>query len=232
MSSHPYKSIPDYWLTLPSEFQGNITLKPRDLFGLACAIASPVKFGSKPNRYPEQHDYILNWLTQIEHHFIIGIEYGCSTGYGAYELAALLKRSGKKGIILGVTSESLEIWMAKNKHVPYMHNREKRIYLTPDLYDKDAIFFVVGDLRNFKINRKIDFVVVNGLIGGPAFHSRQELTEIWEKIQSEMKTDGLLVVGNHFHDGYRAHQNMFCKIGKRFSKLECQLANSLFFKMK
>ncbi len=232
VSNQHYKSLPDFWLILPLEFQGNITLKLGDLFSLACAIASPIKFGSKPNRYPEQHDYMLNWLTHVIDSFIIGIEYGCSTGHGTYEFAGVLKRSGKKGIVLGVTTESLEIWMAKNKHIPHLNGRENCNYLSSDLYDKHSTFFVAGDLRNFRLSRKTDIMVVNGLIGGPAFHSLIELTRIWEKIQSDMKTNGLLVVGNHFHDGYRTYQDSFCKIGERFSKLECQIGNSFFFKMK
>ncbi len=232
ISNHTYKSIPDFWCTLPNEFKGNIIWKSNQLLNLACAIASPAKFGSKPNRYPEQHHYILEWLMQTENPFMTGVEYGCSTGYGTYELALLLKQSEKKGMVLGVTVEPLEIWMALNKYLPYRDHCQNHSYPSNDLYDENSTFFVVGDFRNFNLKRKTDFLVINGLVGGPAFNSPKEMTNLWLKLQSELKSKGLLVVGNYFHDGYRSFHDTFCEIGQCYSNLECKISNSLFFKMK
>ncbi len=250
-------SLPDLWSLLPPRFAGRLSWADGDLLPLACAIAAPLKFGSRTGRYPEQTQYLVEWLRQSNRSLLV-VDYGCGTGQGTYEIAALVARSGRPGRVIGVTPEPLEAWMALNRGLPHLDMARPTDPVNKPIAGKSSIsitdtpsratdagtndgfafpvptstvpiLFAAGDIRNFALSRRADVILCNGLIGGPALNDDRTLKHIWVRIQDQLADNGIFVIGSRFHAGCTPRIERFIAAAERHAFAGAPLAGSCVF---
>ncbi len=212
-----YMSLPDFWRQLPEWLTGRLLWSSEELFAVACALASPASHGAQSGRYPEQIEFLVDWLRHNSCDTIRVLDYGCGTGQGTYELAHALKLPEKKTAIVGITIEYLEAWMASGRVLPHLsHSPLPPQQQYPDYTPAENmdLAFVSGNVFTFLVKQPIDIIVCNGLLGGPYLPLQmKDATVIWKKFQTQLSPGGLLVIGDHFHAGFREQIEGFIKQG-------------------
>ncbi len=99
----------------------------------------------------------------------------------------------------------------------------------PEKPEKTQIGFVAGDMREFQVAQPVEIILCNGLIGGPNLFSDQDYLRLWKVIETQLAPGGLLILGNHFHDGFKKREHRFHEMGKnRGYKLEA-IGQSYFY---
>lgn len=220
-----FASVPDLWAILPDGLAGVVSWSDAQLWPLACALASPAKFGGAVGRYPEQISFLTQWLAKRSGTSVTVIDFGCSTGQQTYEVAALLRDHDCAGLTLGVTLEPIEAYLARMsipRSLPLASASEK---------PKDSrlqIEFIAGDIAAFAVSRPADVVLCNGLLGGPALFRDMDLVAVWRTLSRVLKPRGLLIVGSRFHLGHEPYQKRFLDMGKHWATVVAEYNGSWF----
>jgi SAM-dependent methyltransferase len=177
-----FLAITDFWRDLPPAFAGRLTWQANELLSLGCALASPPRFGTAANRYPEQLCELRNFLATRKQASLLDL--GCGTGDGTAEMAAL-----GFAPCVGVTLEPLEAWMA--------HQRFPQID------------FQACDILELELPTRFDLIVCNGLLGGPLLHKPAEFASLLDRLKPLLAPGGRLAIADRFHGGHRAARERF-----------------------
>ncbi|MFA6816848.1 MAG: class I SAM-dependent methyltransferase [Lentisphaeria bacterium] len=207
-------SIFDFWHILPGSLAGKIQYSEEDLLPLFCALADPPRYGTAPNRYPEQmrlfHELADDFLKANSS--IRVLDLGCGIGLGTLELANSLEKKTKNYDVQGLTLEPLEVWMATNRFLPHDAVRQKYFQqFSCDL----SCSFQVGDAKNFELESSFDFIFCNGLAGGRFLHKPCELQRFLDCIDRHLNNGGYCFMANCFHDGFRATTELLIILAKQ-----------------
>ena len=199
LRSNDILSLLDFWAMLPDAFAGRVTFAEDDLFPLFCAIADPSRFGTADNRYPVQLRQIDDFIRHVgQGRAVRMIDLGCGVGLGTLEIARLVVATG--GSVVGVTSEHLEVWMARNRRLPHDIVRERLFRRYPTAL---PVTFVQGFAESYHDGMQYDAVVCNGLAGGRFLNTRDKLTAFLTSCGRLLAPQGRLFLANRFHEGER-----------------------------
>ena len=239
LRSNDILSLPDFWAMLPDTFAGRVTFEEDELFPLFCAIADPSRFGTADNRYPEQlqqiGDFIKNMggsdgvpavgntikniggsdgvpaVGNTNHKAGQGrepriLDLGCGVGLGTYELAQF------GGTVVGVTSEHLEVWMARHRRLPHDAARERLFRRYPEDL---PITFNVGFAESYRDGSQYDVIVCNGLAGGRFLNAAPQLAEFLKTCDTLLAPHGRMFIANRFHEGERLGVEQLCRLARQ-----------------
>lgn len=209
-----FRTIADLWQRLPRTLAGRVQFSVGELLPLACALAAPDHFGTANTRYPEQHRFLQQWLTDSisAGQTIYALDYGCGTGQGTRELSRIIAVHAAVRVV-GVTSQPLEAWMATHQRLPHRPDNPYPLIAGP------APHFVVGDVCHFASRQSADLVVCNGLIGGPFVNTDDAWPSLWYTLAGRRHQPGLLLVSDRFHDGHRKAVTRFVQARPESVKL-------------
>lgn len=214
LRSRRFLSVPDFWHSLPTRFH-TLCPSPEDLFPLACALASPARFGHAAERYSEQLPLLLAAVAQIKKSSPLILDLGCGVGLDTYACAAHLAAHDLSACVLGITREPLEVWMAVNRQLPHVGQEEQAF---PPESDACPVSFAVGDLFSVSLRRRADIIICNGLLGGPALYRRKHLQQAWNCLIRLAAPGALLMAGNRFHAGRDSFIQDFIALGRTISE--------------
>lgn len=196
LRSNDILSLPDFWAMLPDAFAGRVTFAEDELFPLFCAIADPSRFGTADNRYPEQLQQIGDFIKRIgQGRAVRLLDLGCGVGLGTYELAA-----ATGGTVVGVTSEHLEVWMARHRRLPHDIARERLFDSYPQTLH---VTFKYGFAESYHDDSQYDAIVCNGLAGGRFLNTNDKLTAFLESCGRLLAPHGRMFIANRFREGER-----------------------------
>ena len=237
LSSTPFHnamSWADSFANLPVEFQSspnparllesvlaNGHLRTRFLF----ASFLPDRFYGTIGRYPEQQQFIREWLLSRKTGILHCLDAACGTGEETYGLALLLLEGGfspDEVQIDGWTLEPLEVWAASHRRFPHDLRREAALRevtsaLVQHRYDR-RISFSRQDLltpsspplpspknreRRAGEKKLFDLILCNGLLGGPIIHEKEPLDRAIGHLASLLAPGGILLADDHFHGGWK-----------------------------
>jgi len=179
-----HSSLPDLWADLPAWLGGRVLVKEDELLPFLCALAEPRSFGTSVGRYAGQ----LSRLAECAWRGCRILDIGCGVGINTLETAWELRELNPA--VTGVTSEWLEVWMAKNRRIPHDARREAQFH-------NASATFMHGDAECF--TQKADIITANGIIGGRFLcHDSQ-----YKRFMDCCEASGarLLFAANHFHQG-------------------------------
>ncbi len=185
-------SLPDLWADLPLQLTAGVTVKQDDFFPLMCALADPPSFGTLQGRYPGQ----IAALKKIIAKGMRIADIGCGVGHNTLEIAKALENFSP--VVIGVTGELLEVWMAQNRKLPHDWRRQMAF---PDC----AAEFTYGFAEDFCV--KADVVVSNGLVGGRFLCSQSAYRRFLECCVRAGAEH--VFTANRFHDGRRQALRVF-----------------------
>jgi SAM-dependent methyltransferase len=224
LSSTPFHNSPswaDCFVSLPCWLQ--FSPNPALLFGslmqdtqlLTRFIFSsflPGRFnGAGFGRYPEQLNWLLDWLANCDGGSLSILDAACGSGEGTWELAELAAETGWQPgqiQIAGWTLEPLEVWAAQNQLLPHEPERE-RIYqqrVQPLLelgWGEWVSFKTVDLLAESRSSERFNLILCNGLLGGPILHQQVQLQQVATVLNNLLAPGGTLLVADHFHDGWK-----------------------------
>ncbi len=172
-------------------------------------------YGSSGNRYPRQMNDIRNWLQtkQNSTNTITCLDAACGDGSGTCHLATELLLMGYRADQLrieGWTLHPLEVWSAAyGIFMNDMQRQQRFINETDFLFSVGAetsISFRSYDLLQLQPQspgQQFDLVLCNGLLGGPIIHHMDELTRVVSTLAKRLRSGGLLVAADHFHEGWK-----------------------------
>jgi len=223
------QSLPDLWKLLPEHLAGKIIWDNKDLLPLGCALASPSKNGTSLGRYPEQIEYLSSNFIPSQSGNLLALDMGCSTGQGTYELATTLEQHIEKWFVLGITNEPLEAWMAATRNFPHQIPDTTSETRTVSSLIKRSVSFISADIMNFAVSTPVDLILCNGLIGGPNLRNEKDYPKLWNVLSSQLKKGGMLLIGNRFHEGYKAHEERFLDLMPSTMRLADYRGNSRFY---
>jgi SAM-dependent methyltransferase len=195
------ENILDFWAELP-QYAGRLEFCEEELRALFCAMADPPRYGTADGRYPQQ----LEMLSQHLSHPASLLDLGCGIGLGTLEIA------NKFGIrdVLGVTTEPLEVWMAKHRILPHDPQRSQHFAR----YASQPADFVCADATSFIPPRKYSLVICNGLAGGRFMHSPEALRHFIANWDKYLTDDGIIALANAFHTGHRPGVELLIKLAQ------------------
>jgi hypothetical protein len=204
-------SVADFLALLPDPIATNgLTWTLDELWPLACALASPLRFGTGARRYPRQRDQVAE-LAGFRN-FVFAVDCGCGTGQGTWELAQWLPVGS---LLVGVTLEPLEAWMSTHRRLPHLEwsfrNTDEK-YAYPATNPAVTVAFAAGAVIDMRWTAPADLIVCNGLIGGPAMCEPAELASLWERFFSETAAGSVVLAGNQFHQGRLAAWERFLEL--------------------
>ena len=234
---HKALSWADLYMALPPRFQLGSNparliealLSDRDMLTeFLFESFMPRRFYGGFNRYPEQVEFIREWLGKKK----IGggnrlrcLDAASGRGEGTYGLANLLMEARfvpEEIEIEGWTIEPLEVWAAEQRSFPHDREREaifrretSRIFemgyhqrirfrcadLTEKLPPHLRQSFIDEDLGDF---RQFDLILCNGLIGGPIINESEQLERLLLNLSTLLAPDGILLAADSFHGGWKS----------------------------
>lgn len=225
LSSTPFYSCmcwADAFAALPEQFQASAnparlleTVLDDDRLLTRFLFASflPSRFYGGIGRYPEQQQYVREWLITRKTGTIRCLDAACGTGEDTYGLALLLSEEGfspEQVCIDGWTVEPLEVWAATHRRFPHDHRRETQFRVeTSTLIEQGFqknIRFCCVDLTNsltLPEQECFDLIICNGLLGGPIIHSTDQLERTVHSLVDFLAPKGILLAADHFHGGWK-----------------------------
>lgn len=181
----------------------------------------PDRFYGVIGRYPEQRQFIREWLNAEGKRVIHCLDAACGTGEDTYGLALLLSEEGfspDEVRIDGWTLEPLEIWAATHRRFPHDRQREAQFREeTSNLFEQGfqtRIRFRCVDLTKIPPHPpltegevscvgKFDLILCNGLLGGPIIHEKEQLNLAVANLAPLLAPGGVLLTADHFHGGWK-----------------------------
>ncbi len=230
--SPPYRSLPDFWRRLPRRFHSRVAWLPNDLDEIAVHLASPTVHGARFMRYPEQLPALVAYGLDRGLSTVRCFDFGCGTGQGTYEIAQCLDGRVESCLVIGMTIEPLEAWMASRGRLPNPQPRAGQPitipYPRPELRSTTCIRFVAGDMLRATFRDAADIIVCNGVIGGPKLNHDADFRQLWTVVSTCLKDGGLLVIGEQFHDGHRLRAARFVALGGKLIRHQRTAGRSTF----
>jgi len=203
-------SLPDLWRTLPPQLAGKAGYRPNEVIPLLCAMADPLRFGTDTQRYPAQLDFLLSHLGDRPGCTLAIMDLACGVGHGSLEMAQTLHRNGVCGaMVIGLTREPLEAWMATVRRLPHDAGRGERL---PSCSCSSLLHFIAGDVRSLPVRCCFDVLICNGLIGGDYLCTTLQLEAFLNELRRVLSPCGVLLVANHFHAGRQAALEQFTQL--------------------
>lgn len=185
----------------------------------------PRRFYGPLGRYPEQRNFVGEWLKTAGKRPLHCLDAACGTGEETYALALLLSEQGfapEEICIKGWTLEPLEVWVAGNLRFPHDMHRETLLRdavsaLFQRGYDR-SISFCCRDIltippatesppesygsADIEKNR-FDLILCNGLLGGPIVHDKKAVNRVVGNLAGLLAPGGILLAADHFHGGWK-----------------------------
>jgi SAM-dependent methyltransferase len=170
----------------------------------------PRRFYGGFGRYPDQEQFIREWLGQRQKDSLRCLDAACGTGEDSYGLVNLLIECGfdAEGLrIEGWTIEPLEVWAAA--HCSFPHDRQREVKFrekTARLFDTccgSRISFRCADLTNPPSAEPFDLILCNGLLGGPIVNNLHELKRVVGGLSGLLAPGGILLAADSFHGGWK-----------------------------
>ncbi len=219
---HKALSWADAFTGLPSRLQFSVNpalllkklLSDRDLL-LEFLFESflPRRFYGGFGRYPDQDQFIREWLGQRQKDSLRCLDAACGTGEDSYGLANLLIERGfdaERLRIEGWTIEPLEVWAAA--HCSFPHDRQRQARFREEtcaLFQQgyhSCLRFYCADLRNPPVPppaERFDLVLCNGLLGGPIVNELHEMKRVVGSLSGLLAPGGILLAADSFHGGWK-----------------------------
>ncbi|MDD5285108.1 MAG: chemotaxis protein CheR [Desulfuromonadaceae bacterium] len=189
----------------------------------------PRRFYGGFGRYPEQVEFIREWLGATSHsrrgrgdNVLRCLDAACGTGEGSYGMANLLMEFGfapDEIQIEGWTVEPLEVWAASHRRFPYDPQREETFQReTSRLVERgyqNRIRFRCADLTERQLNLILpdegvssdglfDLIICNGLIGGPIIGNDEKMGRVVSNLATMLAPGGILLATDSFHGGWKS----------------------------
>lgn len=170
--------------------------------------------GAGFGRYPRQLAWIRQWLEQraaAGHHGVRLLDAACGSGEGTWELAEAAAAVGwqpEQLQLRGWTLEPLEVWAAVHQWLPHDPERQQRYQQRVAPLCKQGwagqITFRQADLYCSSLPETgFDLILCNGLLGGPLLYRSDDLATVISNLAGLLLPGGLLVLADHFHDGWK-----------------------------
>lgn len=173
----------------------------------------PHRFYGGFNRYPEQREFIGEWLAchkRVGERPLRCLDAACGTGESTYGLAGLLPGSGAPSecsLLEGWTLEPLEVWTAAHGCFPHDPSREALFReVTRSCYEQGfdkAIRFCCVDILDPPEAEPFNLILCNGLLGGPIIHERRKMAAVVDNLAGLLAPGGVLLAADHFHGGWK-----------------------------
>lgn len=174
----------------------------------------PDHYGGNFNRYPEQLVFLSRWLresTGLSSEPLQCLDAACSSGEGTYDLVKLLLGLGLSPgsfRVRGTTLEPLELFAAAHCFFPHNAKRQAAVrhHVQPLLDEgiSPCLTFCLEDLTLAPAAvEEFHIILCNGVLGGPFLHDHNELERVVASLARRLKTGGVLVAADRFHDGWK-----------------------------
>ncbi len=198
-----FPSLLEFWQELPDSLTGRVVFCQHELLALFCALADQQRCGTGLERYPRQQDAFRELLQATPKDSQVRIlDVGCGVGFGTLELLKIAQDSGvEEAQACGLTSEPLEVWMAKKRLLPHSPQREK---IWREEFPGCLAEFQLGRAENFSLPKKYSAIFCNGLLGGRFFFAPDLLRGFLSSCQQHLSPHGVVLIANSFHPGYRS----------------------------
>jgi SAM-dependent methyltransferase len=192
-------SVPDLWARLPDSMAGRVDYRDDEWVPLFCALADPSRFGTSPDRYPDQDAWIGDRLAATGPDRRAILDLGCGVGLGTWALARRAVRQALTPCrVTGITRQPLEAWMAAHRHLPHDPIRERDY---PGAEETVPVDFIAADVRQVPLRGAYPVVVCNGLVGGEWLHRDTDVLRLLAELRRLLAPDGAVCLANRFHDG-------------------------------
>lgn len=167
-------------------------------------------YGFGDRRYPQQSAFIKDHLRKLGGK-VKALDAACGDGSGCYTLARMLLEQGKSRDMFrieGWTLDPLECWSAAHGSFPHTPQksalyREMLSIVRAEGADSSIMFSRIDLLDMPDKSGSFDLILCNGLLGGPIINDRQMLGMLIEKFGNLLGPDGILLVADNFHGGWK-----------------------------
>jgi len=175
------------------------------------ALFIPQRYGGGFNRYPQQKQFLHEWLSVKAREELAVLDAACGSGEGVYELAEMAAATGyhsEATAVHGCTVEPLELAAAAHGWFPHDSARERALKgMIAGAARQEwsgAIEFFREDICRPAENPVLyDVVICNGLLGGPLLHEFNALEAAVKGLAQRVKKEGILLAADRFHAGWR-----------------------------
>ena len=170
----------------------------------------PNRFYGGFERYPQQAEFIREWLRKLHSGTLRCLDAACGTGEDTYLLAGLLMERGlpaEEVQIEGWTIEPLEVWAAG--HCSFPHDKQREAIFrekTCGLFEQGfhtRIRFRSVDLLGPPPVEQFDLILCNGLLGGPIINTAEKMGRVAANLAHLLAPGGILLIANYFHGGWQ-----------------------------
>lgn len=176
----------------------------------------PRSYGGSFGRYPRQRDYLAKWLSANKERLSAAarvLDAACGCGEGTYEVAETLLAHGYGAgtRVDGSTLEPLELLAAAFGSYPNDPARavafKARVGSIINSGGDGMIRFFREDICNPADSGEMyDVILCNGLLGGPLLHGKERQARAVRSLLARLKTGGLLLFADRFHQGWKRKQ--------------------------
>lgn len=198
----------------PARLLNKLAATEQFRFAFLAALFIPKSFGGSFNRYPQQADFLHNWLSGQKKRLrgrVTILDTACGCGEGTYTAAATVLQLGfsvSASLVQGSTLEPLELAAAAHGWFPQDKARAEAFgkRVRPLLADGagSMMRFSREDLcRPWMDPEKYDVIICNGLLGGPLLHEEEKLAVVIARLAAGLKPGGILLIADRFHEGWR-----------------------------
>jgi len=201
----------------PAEMLGRLAAEDRFRQAFLSALFVPRSFGGSFGRYPRQVAFLSAWLADARGRLSGAaalLDAACGCGESTYEAGEILLEEGynvELSRVDGSTLEPLELLSAAFGYYPNDAQRSAifRTRVGP-LLDRGGggmIRFFREDICNTSDSGvHYDVIICNGLLGGPLLHGRAALARAVDSLAGRLKSGGLLLAADCFHQGWKKKQ--------------------------